>query len=745
MSRVQLAVLGLAGVLAMASEATAQMKPYIGFVYPAGGQQGTTFQIKLGGQGMDDVHSAVVSGKGVQAKLVDYYRRMGPQEMSLLREQLNELKPKARGSALGKVITPGPAMMMASGGAMMAPDMTPMATAAAAAGADAATVKLMKRIETRMAEYTNRPACPSISSLAFLEVKIAPDAKPGPREITLVSTKGVSNPLPFYVGQLPETRRKPMLTAQFQVLGKEELALRKRPDNEVEVRITLPCVMNGQIASGEVNRYRFEAHKGQRLVISADARQLIPFIADAVPGWFQPVMALYDAEGKEVAYDDDYRFKPDPVILFEVPKDGEYVLTMIDAIYRGREDFVYRITIGELPFVTSIFPLGRRVGSSTPIAMKGWNLDSAELVPPAKDAGPGVHSVVARKNGLVSNRVPFALDTLPECFEKEPNNDPSHAQKVTLPVIINGRINRPDDWDVFEFTGHAGDAIVAEVRARRLESPLDSVLKLTDASGKLLAFNDDHEDPEAGTNTHEADSYLTVTLPADGTYYVHLGDTARHGGEEYAYRLRISAPRPDFALIMVPSSLSFRSKGNGYVNIQVVRKDGFADAIKLGLKNPPEGISAAPGWVGKNRPTAGLTIKTDLVETKRPVALTIEGRAKVGDREIVHVAIPAEDRMQAFLWRHLVPARELRAMVFDPAYQPPPKRVRRIPMPSEDEAKAAAAAKAATETASQAAAPPKFTKKQVAGRLRQITLLFEDGLLTDEFDHKKVLECEAAK
>ena len=51
-----------------------------------------------------------------------------------------------------------------------------------------------------------------------------------------------------------------------------------------------------------------------------------------------------------------------------------------------------------------------------------------------------------------------------------------------------------------------------------------------------------------GVNTHHADSYLMVKLPADGTYYVHLGDTARNGGEEYAYRLRISAPQPDFAL-----------------------------------------------------------------------------------------------------------------------------------------------------------------------------------------------------
>ena len=69
---------------------------------------------------------------------------------------------------------------------------------------------------------------------------------------------------------------------------------------------------------------------------------------------------------------------------------------------------------------------------------------------------------------------------------------------MKLPVIINGRIDRPDDWDVFQFAGRAGETIVAEVTARRLDSPLDSVLKLTDAAGKVLAFNDDHEDPGPG-------------------------------------------------------------------------------------------------------------------------------------------------------------------------------------------------------------------------------------------------------
>jgi len=470
-----------------------------------------------------------------------------------------------------------------------------------------------------------------------------------------------------------------MITSTLQVLGKEEQALRKRPPEEEEVLVTVPCTANGQIASGEVNRYRFEARKGQRLLISVEARLLNPYVADAVPGWFQPVLTLRNAGGKELAFCDDYRFKPDPVLFFEVPEDGPYVLHVTDAIYRGREDFVYRLTIGELPFVTSIFPLGERAGEPAKFEMTGWNLAKAVLTPPSKDAGPGTYRVAAGRSGFASNCLPLALDTLPEGFDKEPNNSPPSAQKVTLPIIINGRIDRPDDWDVFQLAGHAGDTVVAEVSARRLDSPLDSVLKLTDAGGSVLAVSDDREDAEAGVNTHHADSYLMFKLPADGTYYVHLGDAARNGGPEYAYRLRLSQPQPDFALIVVPSSLALRAKATASVNVQVIRKDGFTGPISVGLKNPPAGFSLTGGSIPQNQTAAKLTLSTGLTATTQPVDIRLEGRAKIEDRDVAHEAIAAEDRMQAFLWRHLVPAADLKVLVYDPSYTPPPKRVRRSP------------------------------------------------------------------
>ena len=203
----------------------------------------------------------------------------------------------------------------------------------------------------------------------IVEVTIAPGAEPGEREIRLATLRGISNPLVFYEGRC-RSGAEADDDGHAAGAGQEAQALRRRPSSEVEDRMTCLALSTGKLPPGEVNRYRFQARKGQRLVITTLGRQLVPFIADAVPGWFQPVLALYDATERG-GLDDDYRFKPDPTLLYEVPKDGEYVFAIHDSLYRGREDFVYRITIGELPFITSLFPLGGPVGARTRPGWKG--------------------------------------------------------------------------------------------------------------------------------------------------------------------------------------------------------------------------------------------------------------------------------------------------------------------------------------------------------------------------------------
>ena len=284
---------------------------------------------------------------------------------------------------------------------------------------------------------------------------------------------------------------------------------------------------------------------------------LIPYLPDAVPGWFQASLTLYDAQGNELAYADHYRFHPDPVLYYVIPHDGQYTIEIrrLDLPRAGG------LRVSHRRRRTAVrdrhLPAGRP--QSVPRARsrpKGWNLPLSTLAWHTKDQPPGVYPLVVHKGQWLSNTVPFALDTLPECLEQEPNDSPAAAQRVSLPMMVNGRIDRPGDRDVFSFEGHAGQEIVAEVLARRLDSPLDSVLKLTDATGRQLAFNDDYEDKSCGLNTHHADSWLSARLPANGTYYLSLSDAQHKGGPEYAYRVRISPPRPDFELRITPSSIN---------------------------------------------------------------------------------------------------------------------------------------------------------------------------------------------
>jgi hypothetical protein len=643
------AILGLAAGLAFLSTVDAQQNtPRIGYVSPAGGRQGTAMVVIVGGRYLDGATNAFVSGLGVKAKVVDTIRALRPGEISAVVTKMKKFEQKKEAAVKEKQ--------------GRAPD-DPAKPAKPAKNSWTDDEEIMlAALRRKVANFVGGPVTPAIGDNVLVQVTIAPDAEPGQREIRLETAKGLTNPLAFLVGQLPEVSKEPVIHEDV-LTGKNTFRNRDEPrllPPAPPTNITLPAVANGQIVPGGADRYQFQARKGQRLVIAASARELIPYISDAVPGWFQATITLYDAKGHELAYADHFRFHPDPVLFHEVREDGQYVVEIRDSIYRGREDFVYRLTVGEIPYLTGIFPLGGQAGTRTAVELAGWNLPESRVMQDAKEQESGVLPLRVRKETLSSNIVPFAVDTLPEVLEKEPNNQPQNAQPIALPAIVNGRIDPPDEWDVFRLEGRKDAEIVAEVYARRLGSPLDSVLKLTDASGKQLAFNDDHVDKGAGLTTHHADSYLRAKLPADGIYYLHLGDAQHKGGPEYAYRLRVSLSQPDFDLRIVPSSFSVRGGASVPITVYALRRDGFAGEIALELKDAPDGCTLSAPVVAAGEDQVKLTLKIAPAAPGEPVHLSLEGRAKIQGREVSHAAVPAEDMMQAFEYRHLVPAQELK-------------------------------------------------------------------------------------
>jgi hypothetical protein len=309
--------------------------------------------------------------------------------------------------------------------------------------------------------------------------------------------------------------------------------------------------------------------------------------------------------------------------------------------------------------VTGLFPLGSQAGKETRVELKGWNLTRESYTPDPAELQASLTQLNVFQGTNASFALPFQVDNLPEILETE--SPGAHA--ISAPAIINGRIDTPGDTDVFAFQGRAGDEIVAEVTARRLNSPLDSRLRLTGESGKEVAANDDFEDKGAGLTTHQADSYIMTRLPADGRYLVQISDSQGKGGADYAYRLRISAPRPDFELRVVPSSLAIRSGSSAPATVYALRKDGFSNEIALALSDAPSGFSLSGARIPAGSNSVKVTLAARGVDLTEPWHLSLEGRAIVGGDPLTRLAVPAEDMMQAFYYRHLVPAEELRVTV----------------------------------------------------------------------------------
>jgi hypothetical protein len=124
--------------------------------------------------------------------------------------------------------------------------------------------------------------------------------------------------------------------------------------------------------------------------------------------------------------------------------------------------------------------------------------------------------------------------------------------------------------------------------------------------------------------------------------------------------LRISPPRPDFELRVAPSAVNLQG-GKASLSVYALRKDGFAGEIALSLKNAPAGFTLS-GSVPAGQEKATVTLSVAPPFPKDPINLSLEGRATIAGQPVVRPAVPTEDMMQAFAYRHLVPAQELKVM-----------------------------------------------------------------------------------
>lgn len=126
---------------------------------------------------------------------------------------------------------------------------------------------------------------------------------------------------------------------------------------------------------------------------------------------------------------------------------------------------------------------------------------------------------------------PFLIGDLPEFIESESNSTPDRAERVTLPVTINGQIAGERDIDCFVFSATAGQTVMADIFAARIGSPLDPVVELYSAKGRRLP---------AKMHRVADDNVLSFRLPDEGDYVLQIANVSFRGGPEFVYRVTLS-------------------------------------------------------------------------------------------------------------------------------------------------------------------------------------------------------------
>lgn len=411
---------------------------------------------------------------------------------------------------------------------------------------------------------TPAPAVPSCK----LKLTVAPDAAVGVREFRIASSLGISS-----LGQL--------LVVDAPVVPE-----RVAPSTMAKpLPIPVPSVVCGRIKLAEgVDYYSFSAKAGQQLTLEVICARIQDKIHD-LQKHADPLVAVYDADGKELAAADDGYFA-DPVLTFAVPKDGEYRVAVRDAKYDGDPRWAYALSVTDGPRSVYSFPLAVNPGKtvkaapvgSAALAGKDWTVTAPNAI--------GVHTAPLKLAGAETNPVPVVVTPLPLVEEQEPNDTPKQATRMTLPGGANGRIGAKRDLDHFVFAGQKGKAVRLEIFARRFGTPLasqlDSQIDVMTPDGKILASNDDLVGKDAG---------LIFTPPSDGDYVVRVRDLNNKGGDGFVYYLEADFARPDFTLKCDPAKAMIGPGSRTAWYVQVARTNGFAGPVKVTVEGLPAGVT----------------------------------------------------------------------------------------------------------------------------------------------------------
>ena len=437
------------------------------------------------------------------------------------------------------------------------------------------------------------------------KIAIAADTRLGEHSYRIVTTSGISDARLFYVSPFPLI---------------EEVAENKENPNAPQP-IALGSTVYGRTQGEDMDQFEVEAKKGQRISAEVIAARL------QTQQIFDTYLTISKADGTPLAKVDDVAFsRQDPVASIIAPEDGKYIIAVRDATNTGNGDCHYLLNIGSFPRPLAIYPAGGKAGAETKFTLIGDASGPIERTVKLPDRVEPKFQFFPEDGQPAPQPNLVRVSPFGDVLEVEPNDDMTKATPAPgeLPLAFNGIIEKPGDVDFFKFTAHKDMSYDVQVYARRLRSPLDSVLNICDAKGGNLAGNDDSGQP---------DSYLRWKAPADGEFGIAITDQLKRGGPTYTYRVEITvvAPRMELNLPeMVQNSNQERRaivvpKGNRYATMVRVKRVDVGGDLTLTPDGLPAGVTATAPTMDKSVDTVPVVFEA--APDAAPVAKTIDIRA----------------------------------------------------------------------------------------------------------------------
>ena len=402
-------------------------------------------------------------------------------------------------------------------------------------------------------------------------VTIAKEATPGLRLLRLFDAEGASALRWFSVGVVSEINE----TEPNDALGGGQALAQS------------PICVNGALAkSGDVDGFTLQVEAGQTVVAVAEAYSLGSPV-DAV-------LNVYDEKGTRLATAHDGR-NLDPVLQFPVTRAGRHTVQIsgfthppaADVKFTGGASIIYRLHLTTGPVALRVFPAVAGVGITSKVDLRGANLEK-------KDTTFEVDGKAFRSSRSLQRLslprwtlgpLEVISSVLVPILEREPNQIAADATRMAQPGIAAGAISVAGDVDRFAFDGKKGERINVIVRSKQLGLPLDGMLKIESADGKVLATADDQGDLP--------DPSADFTPAADGVFQAVVSDLFNKGGPAHEYVIEIGpAPADLEATLNGDDALMLTAGKSMDITGKVKRLGGLTGKVVASVEGLPRGVGA---------------------------------------------------------------------------------------------------------------------------------------------------------